>query len=225
MTISLLFSFCFATAQESRTVVQSKSRWGNYFLVDGVWDNQSNLNQALRINALPGTPAFQAGATFGWLYQANRFEVGLDASLFGRSTNKDKVELQRRTILLSSNFKYLFGNKVRWYPLAGVGYASGLNRITPQNGATDINTALTTNRNTTTLYNQQGFAQIGAGLRFNNDSLGNSFEGFEVGYRMGFSAKPWSTRQRGSNMTNSVTDELRQFYIRLVFGGFKRQRR
>lgn len=222
--LSLLFYCCIVSAQETSVIVKSKSRWGNYFLVDAGWDKQPNLDVVLKKNGLPDTRVFQAGFTFGWLYQVNRFEAGLDASLYGRAANQDEAEMQRRSILLSLNFKYLIGDKLRWYPIAGVGYASGLNRITPKDVATDINLALTTNRNTTTLHNQQGFAQIGAGLRFNEDSSGRSFGGIEVGYRLGFSATPWSTRQQGGNMTNSVTDELRQFYVRLVFGGLKRRR-
>jgi hypothetical protein len=224
LMLGVLFLSCVVVAQEKTSAVKNKSRWGNYLLVDAVWDAQPNLNRVLENNGLSKTPAFQAGATFGWLYQANRFEAGLDASLFGRSANKEEVEMQRRSIQLSLNFKYLTGKQVQWYPIAGVGFASGINRISPKSVATDINIALTTNRNTTTLHNQQGFAQIGAGIRFNGDSSAPVFEGFEVGYRLGFSATPWSTRQGGGNMTNSVTDELRQFYVRLVIVGFKKRR-
>lgn len=223
IVICFLLASHLLVAQDTPIKPQGKSRWGNYFLMDVAWNNQSNLDRVLKNNGLPETRVLQAGATLGWLYQLSRLELGLDASLFGRGTTDDEVEMQRRSVLVSFNAKYLLGNKVQWYPLVGVGFASDRNRITPENVATDINLALTSNRNTTTLDNQQGFAQLGLGLRLNGDS-NYVFEGFEIGYRLGFATKPWSTRLGGS-MTNSVTDELRQFYVRVVLGGFKRKRR
>jgi hypothetical protein len=220
--VFLLFLYTFSLSVNAQDV-SSGTRSGYYFSVDGQWNTQTNLNRVLQNNNLPQSRSFLAGFGAGWLFRFGQFEASADALFGGRQGSRNNVQQEQMYAQLSLGGKYLFGSSgVKWYPMAGVGFATTSNRFTQENSTTDINAVLTTNRNTSSLYNRQGVATLGVGLRFTDST--RSFAGLEAGYRLGFATTPWSTRMNRSSLTNSVTDELRQFYVRLIFGFYKGKR-
>jgi hypothetical protein len=219
---ALLFA-CPSTAV-AQTTNGNHRAFGYYFSLDGQWHNPTNLNRILQNNGLPETRRFLAGFGAGWLFQFNRFELSIDATAIGRASTRSDVRQQQMFGLFALGAKYLLGSgTTQFYPVASIGYATGSMQFSQENTVRDINAVLTTSRNTTSLYNRQGFASLGAGVRF-GDSAKRSFLGIEAGYRLGFSGTPWSSRMNSSYLTNSVTDELRQFYVRVVFGFFRKKR-
>lgn len=210
---------------KSQTTTQSGNRIGYYFSLDGQWHNPDNLNRVLQNNNLPQTRKFLMGFGAGWLFQFIRFELSADITVAGRSSTRNDVRQQQMFGLISIGTKYLLGSgRTKFYPIAGIGYATGSMQFSQENTVRDINAVLTTSRNTSSLYNRQGFASVGAGVRFADSTSMRGFLGIEGGYRFGFAGTPWSTRMNTSYLTNSVTDDLRQFYVRLVIGFFRKKR-
>lgn len=202
---------------------QTLRRHGIAFSTNMAYNKQDNLDRVLRLNRLPNSSKFLFGFTATRMLRLNSFELAADFTVIGNQRQQDGYDKDRAASVLALNTRYLFGkNKTEWYPTFGIGYAGSVNRFSVQNSSSNINAALTTARNTTTLYNRQGIVNLGLGVRFINKP--QHFVGVEAGYQLGFGTTPWSTSKQANYMTTSVTDELRQFYLRLVTGFYNKRK-
>lgn len=218
--ISLFVLFLSFTAQAQR----GRNSSGVNFFVEGQYGKQDNLNLVLGLNDLPATSKFGAGFGTEAFFRFNRFETGI-AGRFASSGRSDAGDRLRQTSGLSDlNFKYHFPfRKGSFYPLIGVGFGGAKTEVSQRNGPTNLTAAFAA-RNTTTLFNRQGYAVAGAGIRLFPDNDRGYFT-LESGYRIGFGATLWSTDEIASDyMSSSVTDELRQVYLKLGIGFSKRRK-
>jgi|GEM_PF-4586781 len=219
-----IFSLClFLTQATVHAQKISRGRGVVLFLEGSHWE-QKNFNKVLNNLNLPATSSFLFGGGVGTFWRFHNSEIGVEGQ-FGvgrRSGASDRIT--QALGLFNIGYKHHINFRTgSFYPLAGIGFNGIKTEITQRNGPTNITTALIT-RNTTTLFNRQGFAVLGLGVHLFESQRKAGFYVIETGYRLGFSATPWSTDQESGNyMTNSVTDELRQFYLKLGIGILRRR--
>lgn len=179
---------------------------------------QTRFNSVLMANSMPQTPKFSSDFHLGTFYRYKNFEIA-NEMVFLRSGKRSAADkLKQSFVLFDVNLKRHFEFKtVSLYPMAGLGVSLGKTSISHRSGATTLAAAFI-NRNTTSLYNQQGFAVVAAGLTINPKD-NRKFINIEGGYRLGFAGENWSTDEETSNnMTNSTYDTIRQIYVRLTLG-------
>lgn len=213
----LVSSFIFA---QTPVAAQQKQKSVGFVLsAEGQYWEQKNFNTVLNNLNLPSAPSFALAWGAGAFWRFTNFEFGMDGRFgFGRrsgATDRITQSSGLGNLFFKQHFNFSKGS---FYPTIGIGVAGAKSEITQRNGPQNITAALTS-RNTTTLFNRQAFVVFGLGTQLFESNRRRGFYNIEAGYRLGFAATEWSTdEESGDYMTNSVTDELGQFYLKLGIG-------
>jgi hypothetical protein len=220
-TRSIWTSFVFvllAVAPSTFSFAQKPKVGGIAFNYSANYGEQPAFNIALDRVSMPHVPSFHVGAGAEYFRKWNRFETAIDVQLISRSKELDQEKAIQQFYIAALNFKHHFtiGNNTL-YPKIGVGLASGHTSFSKKiTGQVDLSD-LINSRNTLSLYNHQGFAELGVGARFLQSPRWYLL--LELGYRAGFGVTAWGVDEEApNNTTNSFGDELRQFYLKFGFG-------
>ena len=176
---------------------------------------QSNTNDLLIQNNRPVTKDYSMAVAVGNIFQWNRYRMTFLLLLAGNKNSANSESLENQLGGGELNLEYSVIRKQRFSisPIIGGGVVDGIIKIRQQASPQPISSVFV-NRNTTELFNRQGF--INAGLNFGfayAPKLKAHLFQLATGYRFGFSNSDWSTDPNSAVLTNSATDPLRQFYV------------
>jgi hypothetical protein len=215
MVITPLFSF---------GQISSDTLWGNknfrfgLTLQTGIffW-NQSNLNNILIQNQVPTTKELITSIGIGDILQWNKFRLTGLIVFWNNAKSTSQEKMEQRFGGGELNGEYFIVREKGWSlsPILGGGIIFGGTKTRKPASIQSISNAFA-NRNTTELFNRQGFLHAGVnfGFAYSPRTKTHIYQ-LAPGFKYGFSNTDWSTDPKSEVLTNSTSDALRQFYLTL----------
>lgn len=192
-----------------------KFRMGFTVQLSGAHWKQKNMNLLLEQNNRPTIGELSTVVGLGNIFQWNKFRSTLLVILGANKNSSGGDNLEYRLGGGELNFEYSIYRKENFSisPMIGGGAMDGVLKIRQQTPTQPISNVFT-NRNTTELFDRQGYinAALNFGFAYAPRAKAHIIQA-AVGYRFGFLNTNWSTDPETQLLQNSTSDPLRQVYI------------
>lgn len=215
----ILIAFCpiIGIAQQQPTDLwgSKKIKFGLTLQVAPSLWTQSNLDAKLREINLPESKSLSNSLAIGDVVQVNkvRFSLLLIGMISGNANQSNRLNQQFGGIELNGEYFVIKKEKIALSPSIGGGLLYGTSRFRRNMAPGSFSDAFMTG-NTTTLFNRQGYLNVGLNLGFDYSSrMKEHIYQISLGYRAGFLNTKWSTEPAKETLADGPADALRQLYI------------
>lgn len=211
----LISTFSFGQTTTDTLWGSKKFRAGITLQAGAAFWSQPNLNQILIQNNRPTTKQLNILSGIGNVFQWDKYRATFLVLLSRNKNSANGENLEQRFGGGELNVEYAIIRKKGFSlsPQIGGGAIDGVLKIRKYATPQPIGNIFT-NRNTTELFNRQGFvnAALNFGFAYAPKIRAHLFQ-LTTGYRFGFLNTNWSSDPNTEVLTNSSTDHLRQFYL------------